>query len=322
MHVVRQIDAEEDRARNAASQPLIAAGQGGPRQDRRVDQHLERQRDEGEIDFLQPHADRANHRRDHGRDQQGPDKGHRDRHAGTLHDQAITIGAEAEEHAVPERDHVGVTDQQIEGRGEQAERRTPDHEIEQRLAAEEQRQNRKHAKSRECNQDIEVARALRSGLDAWNAERLACPLGLQFGHATSWPNRPVGLMTRTITMNRYIRPSVNSGKPSDPKERIMPISRAPINAPRIEPMPPITVTMKDSISTENPMPGVSERTGAASAPASPASMPPSANTPPWMRPVLMPSADTMPGLCAAARFTLPSRVRASPSPRITAIASA
>ena len=45
-------------------------------------------------------------------------------------------------------------------------------------------------------------------------------------------------------------------------------------------MPPITVTMKDSIRTENPMPGVSERTGAASAPASPASMPPSANTPP------------------------------------------
>ena len=48
----------------------------------------------------------------------------------------------------------------------------------------------------------------------------------------------------------------------------------------IEPMPPITVTMKDSIRTENPIPGVSERTGAASAPASPASMPPSANTPP------------------------------------------
>jgi hypothetical protein len=79
-------------------------------------------------------------------------------------------------------------------------------------------------------------------------------------------------------MNRYISPSVNSGKPSEPNERIRPISSAPISAPRIEPMPPITVTMKDSISTENPMPGVSERTGAASAPARPASMPPSANT--------------------------------------------
>ncbi len=31
-------------------------------------------------------------------------------------------------------------------------------------------------------------------------------------------------------------------------------------------MPPITVTMKDSISTEKPMPETSERTGTASAP--------------------------------------------------------
>ena len=42
-------------------------------------------------------------------------------------------------------------------------------------------------------------------------------------------------------------------------------------APTIDPMPPITVTMKDSIRIEKPMPGVSDRTGAASAPAAPAS---------------------------------------------------
>jgi hypothetical protein len=94
------------------------------------------------------------------------------------------------------------------------------------------------------------------------------------------PNSPAGRDTSTITMNRYISPSVNSGKPSEPNERIKPIKSAPIRAPRIEPMPPITVTMKDSMRTENPIPGVNDRTGAASAPANPASMPPSANTQP------------------------------------------
>ena len=41
---------------------------------------------------------------------------------------------------------------------------------------------------------------------------------------------------------------------------------------------PITVTMKDSIRIENPMPGDTVRTGAASAPARPASRQPAANT--------------------------------------------
>ena len=59
MQMVRQIDAEKWRPRNAAAQALIAAGQRHPGQDGRVDQHLERQRHEGEIDLLQPHADRA-----------------------------------------------------------------------------------------------------------------------------------------------------------------------------------------------------------------------------------------------------------------------
>ena len=40
------------------------------------------------------------------------------------------------------------------------------------------------------------------------------------------PNRPLGLNTSTITMNRYIRPSVNRGKPMLPNERIMPIRSA------------------------------------------------------------------------------------------------
>ncbi len=79
-----------------------------------MDQHLERQGDEGEIDFFQPDADRADHGGDDGRDDQRPDKGDRDRHTGALHDQAETVGAEAEEHAMAERDHAGIADQQVE----------------------------------------------------------------------------------------------------------------------------------------------------------------------------------------------------------------
>ncbi len=93
-----------------------------------------------------------------------------------------------------------------------------------------------------------------------------------------------------------------------PKLRTRPISSAPTSAPATEPMPPITVTMNDSIRIENPMPATIERTGTASAPASPASSPPSANTPPKTSAVLMPSADVIVGLMAAARTILPMRV--------------
>ena len=63
-----------------------------------------------------------------------------------------------------------------------------------------------------------------------------------------------------------------------PNERISPINKAPTKAPLTEPMPPMTVTMKDSMRMEKPMPGDMERTGAASPPAKPANTPPKANT--------------------------------------------
>src|SRR6202790_3295174 len=280
VHMVRQIDAEEYRARNAAAQALIAFGQRGPRQDHAVNQHLKCQRDEGEVDFLQAYADGANCCRHYSGNQQGADKRHGNRCAGALHDQAEAVGAEAEEHAMSKGNHARVADQQIERGGEQAVRRAADHEIEQRLAAEQERQGRQHRKCGYRDYQVEMTQTPGFGLRARNAERFAGALGPQLGHATSLPNRPVGRATSTITMNRYIRPSVNSGKPSDPNDRIRPISSAPISAPSMEPITPITVTMKDPIRTETPMPGVSDRTGAASAPARPASIPPSANTPP------------------------------------------
>ena len=61
-------------------------------------------------------------------------------------------------------------------------------------------------------------------------------------------------------MIRNITPSTNSGKPMLPKERVRPMMIEATKAPTMDPIPPITVTMKDSIRIEKPMPGVSERT--------------------------------------------------------------
>ena len=80
-------------------------------------------------------------------------------------------------------------------------------------------------------------------------------------------------------MIKNISPSTNSGKPIEPNDRAKPISMAAMNAPTMDPMPPMTVTMKLSIRIDNPMPGVSVRIGAAKAPAKPASRLPAPNTP-------------------------------------------
>ena len=63
-----------------------------------------------------------------------------------------------------------------------------------------------------------------------------------------------------------------------PKVSTKPISSAASSAPRIEPMPPITTTTKQMISTWLPMPGYTDDTGAATMPASTASATPAANT--------------------------------------------
>ena len=68
------------------------------------------------------------------------------------------------------------------------------------------------------------------------------------------------------------------GAKERPSVSTRPTSSAATKAPRIEPMPPITMTTKARISTLSPMPGSTERIGATIAPAKPASMAPKPNT--------------------------------------------
>ena len=189
-------------------------------------QHLKGEREKGKIDFLEPHADRADHEPQGRAHRQRKGEGGRDRHAGALHQQRERVGAEPVEHAVAERDHAAVADQKIQRGGEQRERRAADHEIDQRLARKDERQQGQHGERGGADHEVEGQRPA------------------PHGQAISLPNRPVGLAISTITMNRYISPSVNRGKPRLPNDRMRPSASEATNAPTIEPMPPMTVTMK------------------------------------------------------------------------------
>jgi len=83
---------------------------------------------------------------------------------------------------------------------------------------------------------------------------------------------------------------------------------AAIRAPGIEPIPPITVTMKLSIKIPKPIPGVRDRTGAASAPAIPAKAHPNPNNKAKYNGTLIPRADTIGEFSAAALTILPNLV--------------
>ena len=57
-----------------------------------------------------------------------------------------------------------------------------------------------------------------------------------------------------------------------------PIKSAPINAPLIEPIPPITITTKANINTGSPIPTSTDWMAPINAPANPARAAPIANT--------------------------------------------
>ena len=109
-----ELEAEDLPPRDAAAQALVAAGEALPGDDDAVEQHLHRQRDEGEVVGAEADADGADAERGKGRDQDREHGGDRQREAGHLHHQREGVGAEAIEHAVAERDHAGVSDQKVE----------------------------------------------------------------------------------------------------------------------------------------------------------------------------------------------------------------
>ena len=106
-----------------------------------------------------------------------------------------------------------------------------------------------------------------------------------------------------------------------PSVSTRPMSSAATNAPRIEPMPPMTMTTKARISTVSPIPGSTDRIGAIMMPAKPASIAPKPNTIMNKRRILTPSADTIAALFAPARTSMPIRVCATTTYSSTATRS-
>ena len=121
-------------------------------------------------------------------------------------------------------------------------------------------------------------------------------------------NSPVGLKINTNAIITNIIPSTNNGNPTDPIDRVIPRIRAAIKAPGIDPIPPITVTIKLSINIPNPIPGVNDLTGAPNAPAIPANAHPSPNNNAKYKGTLIPNADTIFAFSAAALTILPNLV--------------
>ncbi|MNV60127.1 hypothetical protein D3C71_1525810 [compost metagenome] len=120
-----------------------------------------------------------------------------------------------------------------------------------------------------------------------------------------------GEKTWRSSMGRKARPAVST----------MPTSKAPTKAPRIEPMPPMTMHTSTRIRISSPMPTCTEVIGPSSAPATAASMAPSTNTPRNSRGTRTPIKVAIWRLEAPARTSTPARVRVTNQYRPAAAAT-
>src|SRR4030095_9255489 len=102
------------------------------------------------------------------------------------------------------------------------------------------------------------------------------------------PMRPSGRHTSTSAISRYTPMPDSSAKKTLPNVSTKPTSSEATSAPVMEPMPPITTTTKQMMSTLDPMPGYTDDIGAAIMPASAASATPPAKTMRYSRWMSMP----------------------------------
>src|SRR2546422_480375 len=85
----------------------------------------EGQREHGEVDAREPHAEEAEHDSKEAGEEPGGGEGEKKRHSGLLHEEPGRVGADAEIGGVAERHQPGVADKEIEAGGEER----PDHDV-------------------------------------------------------------------------------------------------------------------------------------------------------------------------------------------------
>ena len=127
------------------------------------------------------------------------------------------------------------------------------------------------------------------------------------------PSSPCGRTTSTAAITTNTSTSVAFGSSTIPKACSRPISSAARYAPGRLPSPPTTTTTKASVMTDRSICRLADPSGNASAPPSPASPAPSANTVVNSIRWSTPSAATMSRSCVAARTSVPHRVRVNSS---------
>ena len=116
---------------------------------------------------------------------------------------------------------------------------------------------------------------------------------------------------------RSVTPNTSTSPSAMQKVLVTPISAAARNAPGIDPRPPTTVTTKASAMIARSMPRLAGSRGSCSAPANPARNAPSAKTAVKRRAWSMPSAAVSARFSAAARISMPKRVRVTSSVNAT-----
>src|SRR5262249_7647864 len=211
------------------------------------------------------------------------------------------VGAGADEGRVAERDHAAVAENEVEaGRGERVdEDAAREGEVIGLGDGERERQS--------------------EGEDRERCVALHHPLA---------GNRPRGLKYSTATMRRYAsteaiagpaalatrgwkkRPKT-SGRKARPIVSTSPTSTAPTSAPRIEPMPPMTMTTKARIRMFSPIPTCTASSGPSSAPATAHSPAPTPKSSVNSRRMSTPIASAISRFEAPARTSMPTRVRAT-----------
>ena len=207
-------------------------------------------------------------------------------------DKRQRVGGDAEIGGMTEADQPGVAHQQIERQRENRQ----DHDLGHEL----------HVELSRRPPETQAAAARRQSRTNCESSATSC----------AWI-ACVSFAARTAPTGETAARPPSAGTPRHPRTR----ARAPCrtcrrirsaatrsSAPLSDPMPPMTTTTKQTISTWLPMPGKTDETGAAIMPANAASATPAAKTSAWIQRMLSPSDSAISGFDAPARIIMPRRV--------------
>src|SRR4030095_6043483 len=164
------------------------------------------------------------------------------------------IGAEAQVGGVTEADHAAVAEDEIEAHGGDGEDHDPPEEIEVEGVVEDGGEGRAQGQRDEADADGDRTRPR-----VHDQPRTA-------------GNNPCGRKKSTAAMSRYISIEASAGpallaadgpiivlsiglRKARPSVSTMPTTTAPTSAPRIEPVPPITMTTNTWMRISSPRPG-------------------------------------------------------------------